>query len=117
MNDNIPNLNEQPGTSSSEEAALSKQRAQELYEVHYPKPLPLQRELSPPNKFPFEALGPFLGAVAQKIHEVVKAPDSICGQSTLAVAALVAQAHADVYIDGRTSTSLGAPHPPRRTYL
>lgn len=65
------------------------------------KPLPLQRGIMPPKPFPFDALGPVLGPVAKRIHEIVKAPDSICGQSVLAAAALITQPYADIHIDGR----------------
>ncbi|MDN3508662.1 MAG: DUF3987 domain-containing protein [Candidatus Neptunochlamydia sp.] len=60
-----------------------------------------KRDPIAPGRFPFEALGPILGPPAKRIHEIVKAPDSICGNSLLAVAALITQRHADVHIDGR----------------
>lgn len=65
------------------------------------KPLLLQRQVATPKPFPFSALGPLLGPAAQRIHEIVKAPDAICGHSILAAAALVTQAYADIHIDGR----------------
>jgi hypothetical protein len=65
------------------------------------RPLLLQREIPPPKPFPFEALGPVLGPVAKRLHEIIKAPDSICGNSILAAASLVVQAYADIHIDGR----------------
>lgn len=105
MNNIIPNLTAQEQNSvilKKNYETLSRERAQELNEKYLPRPLPLQREIAPPKCFPFEALGSVLGPVAKRIHEIVKAPDSICGQSVLAAAALITQAHADVSIDGRT---------------
>jgi hypothetical protein len=104
MNNNSSSLTKQEEKPSSQEndVLLSTQRAKELNEKCVSHPLPLQREITPPKRFPFDALGPFLGPVAKRIHEIVKAPDSICGQSVLAAAALITQAHADVSIDGRT---------------
>jgi hypothetical protein len=88
-------------TQKENHETLSTQRAQELNDKYLPRPLPLQREMAPPKSFPFEALGPVLGPVAKRIHEIVKAPDSVCGQSLLAVASLLAQPYANVEIDGR----------------
>ena len=90
-------------------AKKSQQRAEELKADYASKkqqsrkgnPLPLQREITSPKPFPFAALGPGLGPVATRIHEIVKAPDSICGQSVLAAAALITQPYADIHIDGR----------------
>lgn len=65
-------------------------------------PLPLQRECEPPKPFPFDALGNILGPAAQQIHNIIQAPDSICGNSVLAAAALAIQAHANLEIDGRS---------------
>ena len=65
------------------------------------EPLPFQRESYPPKPFPFEVLGDILSGAAKCLHEIVKAPDSICGQSVLAAAAFLTQPYADVYIDGR----------------
>ena len=103
MHNNTPNLTKQDEThvSDKKHELLSAQRAQELNDKYLSPPLPLQREIAPPKRFPFEALGPVLGPVAKRIHEIVKAPDSICGQSVLAAAALITQAHADICIDGR----------------
>lgn len=65
-------------------------------------PLPLQKEVPCAKPYPFDLLGAILGPAALCIHEIVKAPDAICGQSVLAAAALVTQAYADISIDGRT---------------
>lgn len=62
---------------------------------------PLQREAPPPKPFPMDALGDILGGAAKRLYEIVKAPDSICGQSILAAAALLTQPFVDVHIDGR----------------
>jgi hypothetical protein len=64
-------------------------------------PLPLYRQIEPPQPFPMDALGPILGPAAQAMHRVIKAPDSICAQSVLAAASLATQAHANITIDGR----------------
>jgi hypothetical protein len=65
------------------------------------EPLPLRRELPPPEPYPIDALGDILAPMARALMEVVKAPDAICGQSVLAAAAVAVQPYADVHIDGR----------------
>lgn len=65
------------------------------------EPEPLRRAVPAPGAYPMPALGSILGAAARRIHEVVQAPDAICGQAVLAAASLACQAHADVVIDGR----------------
>jgi hypothetical protein len=81
----------------------ARQRSKEVHEEYEESQsvLPLQREIAPATAFPFDALGALLGPLAKRIHEIVRAPDSVCGQSVLAVASLLTQAHADVHIDGR----------------
>ena len=64
------------------------------------EPQPLFKDVPPAEPYPMDALGKFSGA-AHAIQRVIKAPDAICGQSILAGLALVAQAHADISIDGR----------------
>jgi putative DNA primase/helicase len=64
------------------------------------EPQPLFKDLPEPEPFPMDALCRFSGA-AMAMQRVIKAPDAICGQSILAGLALVAQAHADISIDGR----------------
>lgn len=59
-------------------------------------PRPLMREIPPADPFPIAALGGTFSTVAEAIHDVVRAPKAICGQSVLAVATLTAQAHIDV---------------------
>jgi hypothetical protein len=59
-------------------------------------PRPLMRELPPPDPFPIDALGDVLASAAKGIHERVRAPIAICGQSVLAAATLAVQSHADV---------------------
>jgi hypothetical protein len=54
------------------------------------------REMPPADPFPVDALGVILGAAARAIHDRVQAPVAIGAQSVLAVAALAAQAHADI---------------------
>lgn len=64
-------------------------------------PEPLRRPVPAASAYPIAALGDILGPAAQRIHDVVQAPDAICGQAILAAASLACQAHADVLIDGR----------------
>jgi hypothetical protein len=66
-----------------------------------PEPIPLFRKMGSPKPYPFELLGEVLGRAAKRIHEIVQAPDAICGQSILGAAALVVQPFANVKIDGR----------------
>jgi hypothetical protein len=61
-------------------------------------PRPLMRQLPPADPFPIDALGDVLGAAARAIHDRVKAPEAICGQSVLAAAALAVQGHADIVL-------------------
>jgi hypothetical protein len=110
---NDPRLNAQffiqneSNTQKVTDSLLSQQRATELeqkYKEKYATPyLSLPKEAQPPAPFPFPfaALGPILGPAAKRIHEIVKAPDSICGHSMLAAAALMTQPYADIHIDGR----------------
>jgi hypothetical protein len=60
-------------------------------------PLPLMRELPPADPYPTAALAG-LAEAARAIHDVVRLPIAICGQSVLAAAALAVQAHADVVL-------------------
>jgi Protein of unknown function (DUF3987) len=59
-------------------------------------PRPLMRELPPADPFPVDALGAVLEPAARAIHDRVRAPLAICGQSVLAAATLAVQAHANV---------------------
>lgn len=65
------------------------------------EPESLRRKMPAAEPFPLGALGPVLSAAAKRIHEVMRAPVAMCGQSVLAAAALAAQRHADIEIDGR----------------
>ena len=47
-------------------------------------------------KYPLDALGPILGAAAKRLAYHVQVPEGMAGQSVLAAAALIAQAHIDV---------------------
>jgi hypothetical protein len=49
-----------------------------------------------PQAFPFDGLGPILGAAARAIADAVQAPDALAAGSVLGAAAVAAQAHADV---------------------
>ena len=64
-------------------------------------PEPLRRPVPPAADYPLDALGDVLGPAAKRIHDVVQAPDALCGQSILAAASLAVQSHADVLIEGR----------------
>lgn len=59
-------------------------------------PRPLVRELPPADLFPVDALGDTLTPAARAIHDRVRAPLAICGQSVLAAATLAVQGHANV---------------------
>ena len=59
-------------------------------------PRPLMRELPPADPFPADALGELLAPAARAIHDRVRAPLAICGQSALAAATLAVQGHANV---------------------
>jgi phage/plasmid primase-like uncharacterized protein len=83
-----------------EDAEEFLERAKLLLEPK-PKPIiespqPLMRELPPADPFPIEALGGVLAPAARAIHDRVRAPLAICGQSVLAAATLAVQGHADV---------------------
>lgn len=64
-------------------------------------PEPLRRASVAPSPYPLDALGDCLGAAAARLYSVLQCPAALCGQSMLAAASLAAQAHADVWIDGR----------------
>ena len=57
---------------------------------------PAHRELPPADPFPVDALGTVLASAARAIHDRVRAPLAICGQSVLAAATLAVQGHANV---------------------
>jgi len=59
-------------------------------------PLPLFPPMPPAEPFPVEYLGPVLTNAAGAIARKVQVPCAIAAQSVMAVAALAAQAHADV---------------------
>jgi hypothetical protein len=60
------------------------------------EPLPLFPPLAQGEPYPAEALGPILSSAATAIAHKIQVPAALAAQSVLAVAALVAQAHADV---------------------
>lgn len=62
------------------------------------RPLPLSRAMPDAEPFPIGDLGELLGPAATAIHDLTQAPIEICAQSTLAVAALATQSHADVVL-------------------
>ena len=61
-------------------------------------PLPLFPPLPPSEPFPIEALGPVLADAAAAIARKVQVPEAMAAQSVLAVAALAAQAHANILL-------------------
>lgn len=60
--------------------------------------IPLYPAMMPAEPFPVGALGPVLSRAAAAISSKVQVPTAIAAQSVLAVAALAAQAHADVML-------------------
>lgn len=62
------------------------------------EPLPLTRELGEAPPFPAAALGNMLGGACRAIVELTQAPEALCAQSVLAVAALAAQGRIDVVL-------------------
>lgn len=63
--------------------------------------LPLRRNTVPRVKYPIDALPEVMRDAVKALHEAVKAPICLCGQSILTAANLAAQGLADVHIDGR----------------
>lgn len=61
-------------------------------------PLPLFPDTPPAAPYPIDSLGPILAPAARAIASKVQVPAAIAGQSVLAVAALAAQARADVVL-------------------
>ena len=102
-NDTIDSNGQQSNFSRSE--ADARKSYAEAQNARPAQPIPLKKETPPPEPYPFEALGPILGPAARCVHETVMAPDAICGQSFLAAAALMAQPHVDIFIDGRSFPS------------
>jgi hypothetical protein len=71
--------------------------------INTAEPIPLISPASSPQPFPLEALGAHLRPATEAIHDIVKAPLTICAQSVLAAATLAVQAHADVKLpNGQT---------------
>ncbi len=62
------------------------------------RPLPLLRELLPPEPYPIEALGDVLGPAAEAIQDIVQSPWAMCGQAVLAATTLVVQGHANIQL-------------------
>ncbi|MEI6531521.1 MAG: YfjI family protein [Chlamydiota bacterium] len=78
---------------SDQEFSGSEARAEELCQDRAPLGLPAAQR---PEPFPFDALGVIPGAAARKLHEMIKAADSVCGLSVLTVLALAAQGYVNV---------------------
>jgi len=87
------------GSKSSEDSSLSRNSGSHPSPGEPPEPL--GRDLGKPKPFPFKALGAILGPAAEKMHEVISAPDSVCGQALLAASNLAVQGFRDLEIDGR----------------
>ncbi len=62
------------------------------------EPEPLRAALPPAEPYPVDSLGDILGGAAKALHDSVKVPLAMCGQSVLAAASLAAQAHYDVML-------------------
>jgi hypothetical protein len=75
--------------------ALARDRRKRKAESAEP-PRPLMREMPPADPFPIQALGGVLANAAIGIQDRTRAPIAICGQSVMAAATLVTQAHANV---------------------
>ncbi len=71
---------------------------QDSAKVSAEPPRPLLRELPPAAPFPMDALGSVLGPAARAIHDRVRAPLAICGQSVLGTATMAVQGHANVVL-------------------
>ena len=69
---------------------------EEVYTGLPEAPIPIVSPLPEPSKFPIAALGEILGNAAEAIIDIVQCSEAIAGQSVLAAASLVTQAHADV---------------------
>src|SRR5262249_54962104 len=69
-------------------------------------PRPLIRELPQADAFPIDELGTVLAPAARAIHERTRGPLAICGQSVLAAATLVTQAHANIELPNGQSVPL-----------
>ena len=93
----IPETGQPSGLSIEETRATMDGEEQPWHEQK-----PLEREADEPGKFPTRALGEILGPAVEEALDVIQAPDSIMGNSALAVASLSVQAHADPSIDGRS---------------
>ena len=61
-------------------------------------PMPLFPTPCPAQPFPINSLGPLLATAALAISSKIQVPGAMAAQSVLAVAALAAQAHADVLL-------------------
>lgn len=83
-------------TKRGAEAVLAMVAAAKPFESS-DQPIPLFPDLSAPKPYPVEAMGP-LQAVTRAIVRKVQVPSSTAAQSVLAVAALAAQAHANVVL-------------------
>lgn len=64
----------------------------------WPELVPLADPVTLAGAFPFDALGPILGAAAKAIAEDVQAPDALSGGSVLAAASLAASPLSNVYM-------------------
>lgn len=71
-------------------------------------PLPLQRLLNPPEDYPVEALGSFIGGAVDAVAKSVQLPAAIAAGSALANVSLAVQGHVDVDMPlaGRRPVSL-----------
>lgn len=96
-----PHRRQQPNTPPPADAAYLD--ALESREPSAAPPDPLRRDPLPAELYPAEALGPVLGPALQAVQRTIQAPVPLIAQSLLGAAALAAQAHASVVIDGRVT--------------
>jgi hypothetical protein len=96
----VRHINGIPGTASPKKTVTKTvepktEGARKAAEDSQEPPRPLMRELPAPDPFPVDALG-VLAPAARAIHDRVRAPIAICGQSVLAVATLAVQGHGNI---------------------
>lgn len=70
------------------------------------QPEPLRAPLPYAEPYPVELLGEILGAAANALHEVIKAPLALCCQSVLGAGSLAAQSHFDVLLPWGSASPL-----------
>ncbi len=107
MTDNTEG-NEGSASSAAKQAALELKAANLNKADNNTPPLPLQRLINPPEEYPTEALGTFMGSAVEAVARKVQLPAAIAAGSALANASLAVQGHVDVDMPlaGRRPVSL-----------